>query len=121
MTGGFGKLSLVLGLGALLAVSACGRYAVRSNDPVFDGQRFGAAVKSASRRDRANFTVTVRDVAKSLDGAREAARYEAAKHCLRFFGTSEADWIDDPDAPADALRLENGSLVLSGVCRDQAG
>jgi hypothetical protein len=118
---GFGKLWLAAGVVALLVVSGCGRAGLRSADPIFDGHRFAASVRAESRRDREVFTVTVRGVSKSLDGAREAAAYHAARHCLRYFGTSEVIWQSDPAADPETLTIENDALTVAGSCFDVAG
>ena len=81
----------------------------------FDGQYFRAKVsKIDGQRDV--FQVTVKDAAKSIDGARAAARYEATKYCVSLYGNSDIIWTLGPDAPASALRLDGGALTFQGRC-----
>lgn len=108
------------GLLACAAVLLAGCSGARSltgvSRPVFDGQYFRADI-AADPADPAPFTVSVRDAGKSLRGAREAGRYFGGEHCVKYFGSSRIDWTAGPDAPAEALRFDDGDLVLSGVCR----
>ncbi|MGB1209644.1 MAG: hypothetical protein ACPG7W_10685, partial [Paracoccaceae bacterium] len=69
------------------------------------------------RADRAAFSVRVPRFEQGLEGAREAARYEATKHCINYIGSSEVIWDISPDAPKDALRIVDGALVFAGRCR----
>lgn len=87
----------------------------RSDQPVFDGQRFRGQVKT-ERLSRQNFTVTVFQVSKSAVGAVAAADYKAKQHCIQYFGTSEIDWIVGPDSRP--LPVAGDALTLRGVCRD---
>ncbi|WP_040607554.1 hypothetical protein [Oceanicola sp. S124] len=107
-----------LALCAALALSACSRSQAlsKSSRPVFDGQYFRMSL-AAEKDTPANFVVTVRDASKSLAGARDAGRYEAANHCIERFGSSRIDWMNGPDAPDEALQFSGGDLVFSGVCR----
>lgn len=98
---------IVLALGLM---SACVQ---RTNYNLFDGEYFRADARS-DRGDRANFTVRVRGIDKSRDGAREAGRYEATQHCLRHFGTSLIDWIDGPED--SDLPVDGDVFVLKGTC-----
>lgn len=85
------------------------------NRPVFDGATFRAKL-SDDRADARSFVVEVRDASKTLAGAREAGRFEAVRHCIETFGNSRIDWVQGPDAEDDALRLEDGNLILTGRC-----
>ena len=60
------------------------------------------------------FSVRIRNAAKSIAGAREAARYEATIYCIEQFGTSDIIWSIGPDD--EAISLSNGSLTLAGRC-----
>ncbi|MBR9763715.1 MAG: hypothetical protein GYB53_09370 [Rhodobacteraceae bacterium] len=110
--------ALGLALCAALALSACNRAQAwsKSSRPVFDGQYFRMSL-AAEKDAPENFVVTVRDAAKTLDGARDAGRYEAVNHCIERFGSSRIDWVNGPDAPAEELQFAGGDLVFSGVCR----
>lgn len=86
-----------------------------SNRVLFEGMYFPARLASA-REDRLNFSVTVSRVDQSLSGAREAGRYEAAKHCIENYGRSDVDWAKGPDVEDAELQLVNGQLILEGRC-----
>ena len=101
-------------IGVALAVTACGP----GDDAVsFDGHFYNARLKS-ERSDRAQFAVTTRPVSASLDGAREAARYEAIVYCVNQFGRSDVDWVVGPDDESETLTIENDTLMLQGRCRE---
>jgi hypothetical protein len=99
---------------AALAVSACSR---SENRVAFDGVFFKGKV-SAARNDRQNFVSTVRQVSKSLQGARAAAEYEAIRHCLRYYGTSDITWVVGPETPDAQLTLDRDTLSYSGSCSE---
>ena len=96
--------------GALL--SGCGNDDARV---AFDGKYFNAKQRKVDgQRDVCQ--VTVKDAAKSVEGARAAARYEAVKHCVGNYGSSDIIWTLGPDAPASALRFDGGALTFQGRC-----
>ena len=108
---------LVIAFG--LAVSGCAktRDLMTGREKVtFDGQNFRSTL-AASKEDRAVFGVTVRDAAKSLSGAREAARYEATKYCIEQYGNSRVDWAVGPDAEDGQVVIRDGDLDFNGVCQ----
>ncbi len=110
--------AVLLILATVTAVSGCSkaRDLVSGREKLaFDGQYFRADL-SASKEDRAAFAVIVRDAAKSIDGAREAARYEATKYCIEQYGNSRVDWAVDPDAEEGQLVITGGDLNFNGVC-----
>lgn len=81
----------------------------------FDGYFFKAKVKT-EREDRAAMIVTVSPAAQSIDGAREAGRYEAIRYCIHNFGKSEIDWTYGPDAPVEGLQVSGDALIFQGRC-----
>ncbi len=101
---------------AALMLSAC---AERKADRVaFDGVFFRSnASKLDKKRDR--FEVSVTPASASIDGAREAGRYEAVRYCIANFGSSEIAWVDGPDAEDGTLTIANDRLLLRGVCDPQ--
>lgn len=109
---------ILLAMAGVLA--GCGgvreRLGVERGIDVFDGQRFRMSA-SADRRDPQNFVASARPVSASLDGALQAAEYEATRHCIKYFGTSEIDWVNGPDIPPEQL-VDGDTLSLSGACRD---
>lgn len=112
------RVLCILAMAATLG--GCERAGIfKSNAPVFDGQRFRTVVKS-QRRNRQDFTVTVYQVSKSVEGARASALYKATQHCIQFYGTSEIDWTVAPDAEGQSLRVVDDTLTFKGSCHDKA-
>lgn len=94
-------------------VAACSGTIRNVNVVKFDGHYFaGRASKSSA--DPHGFSVRIRNAAKSIAGAREAARYEATIYCIQQFGTSDIIWSIGPDD--EAISLSNRSLTLAGRC-----
>jgi len=94
-------------------VAACSGTTRNVNAVKFDGHYF-AGRASKSSLDPHGFSVRIRNAAKSIAGAREAARYEATIYCIEQFGTSDIIWSIGPDD--EAISLSNGSLTLAGRC-----
>ncbi|WP_425098432.1 hypothetical protein [Tropicibacter sp. S64] len=115
------KRVILLGVLAL-SLAGCGglrdKFGFGANPEIFDGQRFNGGVRS-ERGNRVNFVATARPVSKSFTGAIEAARYEGIQHCIKFYGTSDIDWQEGPDAPREAMRVENDTLTFRGTCLDK--
>lgn len=107
-------LSLVAGCSGVR--DRIGNIGGKDDRVAFDGKSFRANVKKADRKDRANFTVTVRDARQSLNGAREAGRYEAVKYCIAEFGTSDITWSQGPDVPDAVLVFDKDTLIFVGTC-----
>jgi hypothetical protein len=104
---------------ALLALIACTMVAgctERAKRVLFDGKYYPTREKAVSKDDRAAFVVTVRKAAQGIDGAREAGRHGGSKYCIKNFGTSQIEWVNGPDDPAETLQLNNGNLTVSGRC-----
>ena len=94
-------------------VAACSGTIRNVNAVKFDGHYFaGRASKSSA--DPHGFSVRIRNAAKSIAGAREAARYEATIYCIEKFGTSDIIWSIGPDD--EAISLSNRSMTLAGRC-----
>lgn len=117
-----GVRSLVT-LGLILTLGACGAAdrlrpgsygkALRSERTTFEGIYFRAKLKHTSE-DRRNFAVTVPDAARSINGAYQAADFEAVKYCLGLFGGSDHSLDATPE---DAPQLDaKGSWTISGMC-----
>lgn len=103
------SVTLVLVIGLLAGCQA------RDSRIAFDGQFFRTKVaKVDGQRDV--FTVRIRDVARSLDGAREAGRHAGVSYCVQTFGNSRIDWAVGPDTPPQELRITDNTLVFQGVC-----
>ena len=109
------KLRAALGMAVVVSVllAGCSGTIRNVNAVKFDGHYFtGRAAKT--KTDPHGFTVRIRNAAKSIAGAREAARYEATIYCIEQFGTSDIIWSVGPED--DAISLSNGSLTLAGRC-----
>lgn len=105
------KLLIPLVAAALLA-TAC----TNTDDLIaFDGHFFRTKVKKVDRQLDV-FTVNIRDVSQSLDGAREAGEHAGISWCVKYFGSSEIEWTVGPDTPADQLPIVDDTLVFQGVC-----
>lgn len=85
------------------------------NRIAFDGQFFRVKVAKVDKQ-RHVFTVRIRDVDRSLDGAREAGRHAGVSYCVENFGSSEITWSIGPDTPVEQLRIEDNTLTFQGVC-----
>ncbi|SDN39280.1 hypothetical protein SAMN05216196_101392 [Lutimaribacter pacificus] len=106
------RIVILLGLSGL-ALAGCGT--LSDDRQTFDGVAFRASL-SADKEDKRNFSVEVRDAAKSLAGAREAGRYEAVQHCIENFGNSRMSWSQGPDVEDADLQVADGDLILKGQC-----
>lgn len=104
-------------LAVLTVVSACGGSS--SKDRIlFDGKSFRAKAKVVDKKvSLTDFTVTINGVSASLDGAREAGRYEGTRFCVQNFGSSRIVWKVGPDTEPQNLRIENDSLTFAGTCQ----
>lgn len=97
---------------AALMLTACGR-----SDPVtFDDQVYRAKLSKVDRK-LVEFSVDVSPVSASFEGALEAGRYEATRHCIENFGTSVIDWKTGPDDDPETLPVVNDTLSFRGACR----
>lgn len=103
---------------ALAFTAACGIIRTSEDQIVFDGQVFRAKAKPVDRRNSpTDFTVVVSDVSKSLQGAREAGRFEGTKFCVQNFGSSRIAWTVGPDSDPENLRISDDKLVFVGRCQ----
>ncbi len=103
---------------AMAAVSACGIVTPSSDQILFDGHAFRAKAKPVDKKaSPADFTVVVNDVSASLDGAREAGRFEGTKFCIKYFGSSKIVWKVGPDTDPQNLRISDDKLTFAGTCQ----
>lgn len=84
---------------------------------LFDGQHYNAKLRKVERQLDV-FTVTVKPVSKSLDGALQAGAYEATAYCVKTYGNSDIVWTAGPDTPKSQLSIVNDVLTLQGRCPD---
>lgn len=103
-----------LGLVALVfALGACTETSKRIR---FEGEYYRAKAK-APRSDRHNFVVTSGPLDRGLEGARQAALYEGAMHCMRYYGTSDVVWAVHPtEGDPNALTRERNRIAVRGRC-----
>jgi hypothetical protein len=106
------KLISVVVLLALCASAGCTN---SKNRLAFDGEYFRIKVAKVDKQ-RDVFTVTIRDVDRSLDGAREAGRHAGVSYCVETYGSSKINWSVGPDTPPEELRIVDNTLVFQGVC-----
>lgn len=101
-----------IGVAVLVSIAGCSS----SEDRIaFEGQYFKAKARKVEKQ-RDVFTVSVKGVSRSLDGARQAAEYEGTKYCVSYFGSSDIYWTVGPDTPATSLPIENDTLTYQGRC-----
>lgn len=98
---------------AVLFLAACNER--KANRVAFDGVFFRATSGKVDKQ-REEFEVGVSPVSASLEGAREAGRYEAIRYCIKQFGSSDIAWIEGPDAEDGTLRISGDKLLLRGTC-----
>ncbi|SLN18157.1 hypothetical protein [Ruegeria meonggei] len=102
----------------LSAVSACGLVTPSDDRILFDGKAFRAKAKPVDKKaSPADFTVVVKGASASLDGAREAGRYEGIKFCIASFGSSRIEWKVGPDTDPQNLRITDDNLTFAGTCQ----
>lgn len=87
----------------------------RDHRLVFDGHYFRAKVAKVDRQ-RHVFTVRIRDVDQSLDGARAAGQHEGMAYCIENFGSSDITWTVGPETPAEVLQIIDNTLTFQGTC-----
>lgn len=81
----------------------------------FDGQFFRTKVSKVDKQLDV-FTVNIRDVSRSLDGARQAGHHAGVEWCVENFGSSDIEWSVGPDTPPEQLQIVDDRLNFSGVC-----
>lgn len=103
----------ILSVLALSLVAGCNR----ADDRVrFDGQIYRGKASKVKENPR-QFTAWASPVSASLEGAREAARYEGIKYCVKLFGTSQIDWTASPDTENVSPLIDGETLNVAGECR----
>jgi len=103
---------IILWCAAAAVLTAC---TSREDRVAFDGKYFSTKISKVDGQ-RDVFTLRVKNAAQSIDGAREAARYEATVYCVSNYGSSDIDWVVGPDTPPENLRLVDNSLTFQGSC-----
>lgn len=103
---------------ALALLTACGLITPSEDRILFDGKPFRAKAKVVDKKTApTDFTVVVNGVSASLDGAREAGRYEGTKFCIQNFGSSRIAWKVGPDTDPQNLQISDNRLTFAGTCQ----
>jgi len=103
---------IILWCAAAAVLTAC---TSREDRVAFDGKYFSTKISKVDGQ-RDVFRLRVKNAAQSIDGAREAPRYEATVYCVSNYGSSDIDWVVGPDTPPENLRLVDNSLTFQGSC-----
>jgi hypothetical protein len=98
-------------LASMIGLTGCGP---GDEAVLFDGNLYRTRLNDTDARHK--FVVTASPVSASLEGAREAARYEATIYCVNNYGSSKIDWVVGPDDPDEVLPIEDDTLTLEGAC-----
>ena len=85
------------------------------NRIAFDGQYFRAKIAKVDKQ-RDVFVVSVKDPARTLEGARQAAYHEAVSYCLKNYGSSQIIWQQDPLDEEAQLQIVDNVLSFQGRC-----
>lgn len=101
-------------LSTLLLLAGC---ADPAKEVLFDGMRYSGRL-NADSDDKRSFVATVSPVSQGLEAAREAARYQGTRYCVRKYGRSDIDWTVSPDAKADALQFVDDVMTVQGRCAE---
>lgn len=107
--------ALWFGLMLMAALLLAGCSNVRADKIAFDGVYFRSTA-NAIEKQRDFFEIRVTPASSSIEGAREAGRYEATRYCIENFGTSNMAWVNGPDAENGSLTINDDSLILRGTC-----
>ena len=94
------------------ALSGCGQ---NKNRVTYEGQSFNAKLSKVDKQ-RDVFVVSVKDPARSMDGARQAAHHAATSYCVETYGTSDIIWDINPLDEEVQLRVTDNQLSFRGRC-----
>ncbi len=109
------KVAIILMCSAL-ALVACGKK--KADERIsFDGHHFNAKAKRVDKKDYGHFTVQVRPVSQSLDGARAAGSHQGVRYCIETYGTSDILWVVGPDTDPASLIISSDTLNFEGNCK----
>ena len=109
---------MIRSLGVIAVVLSAGLMAGCTNLSkriAYDGQNFRTKVAKVDKQ-RDVFVVTVRDVSRSVDGARQAAYHEAVSFCVASYGSSDIVWDQNPLDKDIALRVVDNTVTFQGKC-----
>lgn len=115
MTSSVNHLLKLIVIAALATGAGCS--GKKKDRVAFDGVVFKTKTKPVDKKKSlADFTTTIFDVSRSLDGAREAAAYEGVKYCIANYGTSEINWVVGPDTEPENLTVVDDDITFQGQC-----
>jgi hypothetical protein len=103
---------LVTAVVVLTVVAGCS--SSRDDLIAFDGQYFRTNLNRGD--DPRMFAVSARPVSASLEGARQAAQYEAFTYCINEYGSSKIRWMVGPQQDPSTYSVVDDTLTLRGVC-----
>jgi len=104
-----------LAAACLLALGACN--GKRENRVRFDGNYYPTKAKAVDRKESvAMFTVEIKNVSQSLDGARAAGEYAGIRYCVTKYGSSYVDWAVGPETDPAQLQIAGDTMTFSGTC-----
>ena len=99
----------------VFALAGCGQSDL--DIVVFEGDRFVGDLRS-ERSDRAAFVATGGPASVSLEGAQQAAQFQAVQHCLAYLGSSDVAWTNGPSEDGSELVVQDDRVVLTGRCSE---
>lgn len=102
---------------ASLVVATLGGCTDPSKAVYFDGKQFAGRLQ-VNKEDKRSFTATSAPVSQSLEGAREAARFEGTQYCIHKYGRSDIEWTASPEAEATELNIVEDVLTVQGRCAE---
>ncbi len=102
----------IMSAACLAMLCSCGE---RGDRVLFDGAEFRTSSKKVTK-DHQEFEVTVRRASQTVQGAIEAAKYEATRYCVLTFGSSELEWADGATLDPASIELSSDVLALRGRC-----
>jgi hypothetical protein len=110
-----GRKALIFLVTVLLVPLGCARD--NPNRIPFDGVLFKSKTKAVDKKvSRADFTATIYRVSQSIDGAREAARYQGTIYCVTNYGSSDIAWTIGPDSEPGRLAIVDDTITFRGTC-----
>ncbi len=101
---------------AAMMLTGCNGFFSNREQVKFDGVVFRSKSEIPDKKDKKFFQVTVQPVSASLDGAREAGRWEGTRYCVRNYGSSRISWEIGPDTDVTSLPISDDRLTLRGRC-----
>lgn len=99
----------------VLLASALAMTVAGCNRPNDSGGAVPYAAKAIKGEDRRDFLIQVRAVAP-VDEVRESVRLPATRYCIQRYGSSDIDWVIDPDTGDWSNVAESDGMTFAGRC-----